>query len=178
MTVEVVSSKRNISSAEAEIVLRSAHYRALKTAPAFQDAADGAQDGIVLALTHLDRIYPGKLPEFTGSCARNATIDLLRKKKRGGATSLDQLKESGFDPSDPRVSTDPQQAAEQSEDTRRVREAIESLPFIYREVINARYFQGLSQEETSQAIGIAKGTIKSRQSRGESLLRERLKDFR
>ena len=43
-----------------------------------------------------------------------------------------------------------------------------------REVIGARYFLDLSEAETAEALGLPKGTVKSRLSRALGRLRERL----
>ena len=46
-----------------------------------------------------------------------------------------------------------------------------------REVIGARYFLDLSEAETAEAIGIRRGTVKSRTSRALARLREALADL-
>jgi RNA polymerase sigma-70 factor (ECF subfamily) len=50
--------------------------------------------------------------------------------------------------------------------------AVNGLRDEERLVIGCRFFLGLSEEETAQALGLRKGTIKSRQSRALARLRE------
>lgn len=48
------------------------------------------------------------------------------------------------------------------------------LPLRQRQVIAARYLVGLSQDETANALGIARGTVGALTSQGLAHLRERL----
>ncbi len=60
-------------------------------------------------------------------------------------------------------------------DTRRLIETkIDALPDPYRAVFVLRAVQELSVEETSEALGIAKATVRSRFSRARGLLRKSL----
>jgi RNA polymerase sigma factor (sigma-70 family) len=57
---------------------------------------------------------------------------------------------------------------------RRLLDAVEALRDDDRLVISCRYFLELSEEETAAALGIARGTVKSRLSRALERLRARL----
>ena len=52
--------------------------------------------------------------------------------------------------------------------------AVNALGDEDREVIGARYFLELSEAETAQALGIPRGTVKSRMSRAMDRLRAEL----
>jgi RNA polymerase sigma-70 factor (ECF subfamily) len=52
-----------------------------------------------------------------------------------------------------------------------LRAALARLPTRERDVVTCRYVVGLSEEETATALGIARGTVKSRGSRGLARLR-------
>lgn len=52
-----------------------------------------------------------------------------------------------------------------------VRLALMSLPRDQRAVVVLRYFEGLSESETADALGVAPGTVKSRTSRALAVLR-------
>ena len=52
-----------------------------------------------------------------------------------------------------------------------LRAALASLPGRERDVVTSRYVVGLSEEETAQALGVPRGTVKSRASRGLARLR-------
>ncbi len=55
--------------------------------------------------------------------------------------------------------------------------ALLEIPDVYREAIILCDVEGMSYEETAEALGIGIGTVKSRISRGREELRRRLKDF-
>ena len=57
-----------------------------------------------------------------------------------------------------------------------LREAIERLPEELRQVIVLRYFTGLTQAETAQALEIPQGTVVTRQRRALALLRVELEE--
>jgi RNA polymerase sigma-70 factor (ECF subfamily) len=50
--------------------------------------------------------------------------------------------------------------------------AVDLLPDDQRDVITCRYFLELSEEETAAALGIRRGTVKSRTARALERLRE------
>lgn len=58
-----------------------------------------------------------------------------------------------------------------------LRAALSELSEPYREAVVLCDVQGLSYEETADALGVGIGTVKSRISRGREELRRRLKDF-
>ena len=57
-----------------------------------------------------------------------------------------------------------------------LREAVERLPEELRQVIVLRYFTGLTQAETAQALEIPQGTVVTRQRRALALLRVELEE--
>jgi RNA polymerase sigma-70 factor (ECF subfamily) len=52
--------------------------------------------------------------------------------------------------------------------------AVNGLRDEQREVVACRYFLELTEEETAETLGLRKGTVKSRLSRGLAHLREQL----
>jgi RNA polymerase sigma factor (sigma-70 family) len=64
----------------------------------------------------------------------------------------------------------PDQVAENRETSRSLRDALKALPRLPREVIVCRYLLDLSEQDTAQVLGIPRGTVKSRLSRGISAL--------
>ncbi len=55
-----------------------------------------------------------------------------------------------------------------------VRAALDALPLRYRDVVACRYLLDLSEAETAQVLGIARGTVKSRLSRALDRLERQL----
>ena len=68
----------------------------------------------------------------------------------------------------------PEAAVLSGEERERLLAAVERLPGEQRDAIACRYFLELSEEETAAALGIRRGTVKSRLSRGLERLRAEL----
>lgn len=103
----------------------------------------------------------------------NSCLDELRKRKNKQSTSLDNLLESGWSPSD--ESDTPEHHAVASEKKRALHQAISELPEDMRSAIVLRDIEGFSYEEIADSLGINVGTIKSRISRGREKLREKIR---
>ena len=63
-----------------------------------------------------------------------------------------------------------------NEEHRQVVEALRTLPRRQREVLVLRYWSELSEAEIADALGIARGTVKSSASRGLAALEKHLGD--
>ena len=93
---------------------------------------------------------------------------MRRRRKSEGSVSLDD--EALFlDAADP--APQPQQALEQRETQRLLQEGLMSLPAEYRSILLLREVEGLSYSEISETLELELGTVKSRISRGRTLLR-------
>jgi len=86
--------------------------------------------------------------------ARNASIDYLRKNKKMTPVE-NQILSSNVDMS-------PASATEQRIDHIGLRQFVEKLDPEYREVIEYLYFQGYTQQEMSDELDMALGTVKTR----------------
>lgn len=62
----------------------------------------------------------------------------------------------------PSLTATPDRSAEASEDVRRVRQAVASLPEEHRLVVELRFFAGATLEEIAAAVDCPLGTVKSR----------------
>ena len=64
----------------------------------------------------------------------------------------------------------------QRADHQALRQALMALPARRREAIVLRYWLGLSEAETAQAMGVSPGTVKSQVSRGLTALGKALEE--
>lgn len=74
------------------------------------------------------------------------------------------------------VSEDPERDAARAEVRRLLERAVDALPEAFRLVFVLREVEGLSVEETGQALGVKPETVKTRLFRARRLLREALDD--
>jgi RNA polymerase sigma-70 factor (ECF subfamily) len=71
---------------------------------------------------------------------------------------------------------DPNDLLEATEKAYRVRDAVDRLPEIYREVITLVHLQGLTYREASSVLDIPIGTVKSRANSAFNILRNVLEE--
>ena len=134
------------------------------------DAQEAAQDAFVKAHRALGRFRSGEpfrpwLLTIVANEARN------RRRARGRRAAL--ALRAGTEPGAP--GEDPEEAALGTERRERLLTAVEQLRDDDRDVLACRYFLDLSEEETAAALGIARGTVKSRTHRALSRLQEELR---
>lgn len=133
------------------------------------DAEEAAQDGFVKAHRALRRFRRGEpfrpwLLAIVANEARN------RRRARGRRAAL--ILRAAAEPAAP--DGDPEEAALAIERRQRLLAAVERLRDDDRDVLACRYFLELSEEETAAALGIARGTVKSRTHRALSRLQGEL----
>jgi RNA polymerase sigma factor (sigma-70 family) len=172
--VELIErAKQGDVDAYGELVRRYQHD-ARRTAAAVAGvnvADDAAQEAFVRAFDYLHRFRPEApfrpwLLAIVANVARNQSRTTSRWTRAARASG-----ERGA----------PVIAAPSAEDealTRRregtVRAALDTLPLRYRDVVACRYLLDLSEAETAQVLGIARGTVKSRLSRALDRLERQL----
>ena len=105
----------------------------------------------------------------------NTCLDELRRKKNRQNTSLDNLVDMGWSPTDDGAG--PEKQALMHEMREKMHGAIRELPDDMRAAVVLRDIQGFSYDEIAQMLEINVGTIKSRISRGREKLREKLKEY-
>ena len=134
------------------------------------DAEEAAQDGFVKAHRALRRFRSGEpfrpwLLAIVANEARNSR----RSRGRRAALALRAAAEPGG------AGNDPEEAALAAERRERILTAVERLRDDDRDVLACRYLLELSEDETAAALGIARGTVKSRTHRALSRLEEELR---
>ncbi len=134
-------------------------------------AADVFQNTFVQVFVKIEQYQPGRPARpWIYAIATNQAIDALRRRNRrvdGRADPLLAGEDSG-DPARPlfEVLRDkeagPVEQAEGAELRQLVRDAVDRLPDLLRQVVVLAYFQGLRYQEIADALGIPLGTVKSR----------------
>ena len=143
------------------------------------EAEDAAQEVMISAYRHLNTFRgESKFSTWLVTIAMNEGRKRLRKSKAAKLESLDEEKEGHEGDFTPAALTDwreiPSVALEKKELRAKVREAVEGLPEIYREVVVLRDLEELNQEETASALGIPITLVKVRLHRGRMLMQKRL----
>jgi len=147
-----------------------------------QEAEDAAQEVMVNAFRHLKSFRgDAKFSTWLVTIAMNEGRQRLRKAKGVQLESLDEEKEDREGDFTPAVLTDwreiPSEALEKKETRQKLREAVEQLPPIYREVLVLRDLEELNQEETASALGISITLVKVRLHRARMMLQKLLAPY-
>ena len=153
-----------------QIAFRVAYLVAGATA----EAEDAAQEGFVKAWRALGRFRPEApflpwLLRIVANEARNRRRSAGRRAQLALRAGREQA--SGDAAPFPGSST-PEAAALEADERRRLLAALETLPEDARNVLACRFLLELSEEETAAALGLRRGTVKSRTSRALDRLRE------
>lgn len=144
------------------------------------DAEDVLQNTFLNALTHLPG-FEGRssLSTWLYRIAANEALMLIRRKKP--EVELDQPANEIEPVQHPKEFADwsglPEDELLSQEGKRAVDEAIESLPEAMRIVFVLRDIEGLSIQETAEALGLSEGNVKTRLLRARLKLRERLSAY-
>jgi len=134
------------------------------------DAEEAAQDGFVKAYRALGRFHVGKplrpwLLTIVANEARN-------RRRAAGRRSALALRAAGEERPSGETARSPEAALLAGERRAALLEAMGRLREDDRLVIGCRYLLELSEAETASALGLRRGTVKSRLSRALERLRE------
>lgn len=100
----------------------------------------------------------GKVSTWLLMMTRNASIDYHRRQRRHqGQSAADEVLTVV-----PDASPGPDSLAELSDLRESVKSAMDTLPTDQKQVVEEMYFQGRTQQEIADALGISVGTVKSR----------------
>ena len=146
-----------------------------------EDAEDVVQDAFVKAYTNLKQ-FQGQSKFYTWlvRIAVNEALMKLRRRRPERTVSLDEVVKTEDD-SVPREVADwspnPEQQYTQAELRDILDRTIHGLPATFRTVFVLRDVEGLSTEETAEALSLSIPAVKSRLLRARLQLRERLNKF-
>lgn len=133
------------------------------------EAEDVTQNAFVKAFQSLGRFREGE--PFRPWLLKIVRNEALNRRRGSGRWEQATLRLAAEPPSGD-AAPSPEAAVVMGEQTREVLDAVDALPMRYRSVIEARFLLDLSEAETATILGLAKGTVKSRTSRGLVRLRE------
>ena len=139
------------------------------------EAEDAAQEVAVKIYRNLHLFRSeSQFRTWALSIARNEGLGRLRKAETRREDSLDALTDDQTGDFTPAILTSwrdvPNQALEQKELAALLRQAIDGLPEIYRNVVLLRDIEEMDVRETAAALGIAEGAVKVRLHRARALL--------
>ena len=152
-----------------DVALRTAYLVAPEA-----DAADAVQDAFVKAYAALPRFRDGE--PIKPWLLRIVVNEGRNRRRSAGRRSGLARRAAMIEPRDV-VGASPESEVLAAEARDHLFSALGRLREEDREVIGARYLLDLSEAETAQAIGIRRGTVKSRTSRALARLREALVDL-
>jgi RNA polymerase sigma-70 factor, ECF subfamily len=146
-----------------------------------EDAEDVVQDAFLKAYQHLDRFQEqSKFYTWLVRIAVNEALMKLRKRRSDKTVSMDQDIETEEDTIPREIadwSPNPEQQFKQEELKEILEKTIQGLPPSFRTVFVLRDVEGLSTEETAEALELSVPAVKSRLLRARLQLRERLNKY-
>lgn len=156
----------NLLNAVHRMVYRYCRARLHRLTGAEQAAEDVAQEVCIAVLTALPRYRDEGKPfeAFVYRIAANKVADAQRVGVRAAVPS-DELPEV-ID-----LSAGPEELTVQTDEARRARELLETLPDNLRELVTLRVAVGMSAEETGRALGMTPGAVRVAQHRAMQKLR-------
>ncbi len=138
-------------------------------------AQDAMQEVYILALKNLDQLKDSTLfAAWLNRIAFHVCYDMARKNRHtkeeiGGDEIFQFLPDEGTE-------HNPEANAEKKDALRRVREAVDALPFHEKQVIILRYYENRKLEEIAAACQISRSSVKRYIASAQEHLRELLKD--
>jgi len=129
-------------------------------------AADVFQNTFVAVFTKLSQYEPGRpVRPWLYTVATHQAIDALRRRHRRRDTRAGDGSDGPGRPLLELLASDeigPVERAESEEMRAVVRAAVDALPELLRGVVLLCYFQGLSNQDAADILGVPVGTVKSR----------------
>lgn len=143
------------------------------------DAHDLAQEVFVKVYQVLDRYDPRyRFSTWLFRVAQNAAIDQIRRRRlRVVSLSQEDQEGEGRDWDLPAPERGPYGELRNRERADAIQEAIDSLPWEYRELILLRHMGELPYEDIAQMKRMPLGTVKNKLFRGRQMLKEKLRDY-
>jgi RNA polymerase sigma-70 factor (ECF subfamily) len=145
-----------------------------------EDAHDLAQEVFLKVYQALDRFDPQyRFSTWLFRVAQNAAIDQIRRQRLKLVSMTRESPDGGEERDWDFPSADPTPYGDLRNRERggAIQQAIDALPWEYRELILMRHFGELSYEEIATMKELPLGTVKNKLFRGRQMLKEKLGDF-
>ena len=146
-----------------------------------EDAEDAFQDAVLRAFVHL-KGFEGRsnFSSWLTRIATNSALMVLRKR-RGVEISMEQMSDDSgkyraWEPADLAETPEARYARQESEEL--LRNAIQRLPGIFRDVVELQHVRECSNNQIAEELGISSSAAKSRLMRARRTLRRRLSGTR
>ncbi len=134
-----------------------------------QDAQDVTQEAFLRAFRFFDGYQGGSLRAWVLTIVRNTCYTWLRHNRP--ADPGEEFNEEIHTPEFPSTA-DPEYQLLARADQETLRQALEELPEVFREVIILRELEGMSYKEIAEVASISIGTVMSRLARARTRLRD------
>ncbi len=136
---------------------------------------DAVEESYMRVLTYIDRVDLKNTPaakNFLAIVCRNIAINMYNDRKR----TLDIPPLFEYDPEGIAVDSrySPERILISRETTNEIVKIIDSLPPIYKDILELRRFYLLSEAETAEICGVSVHTVKSRMQRLKAIIKVRL----
>jgi len=149
------------------------YSRMLKMTNQPGDAEDLTMEAFNKAFSKLDQYTPDfAFSTWLYRIAKNNCIDHLRRNKKDNDTMVNQ-QEAGVGIAAHELANQlpsPEQLMITRQETRLLREVVDTLHPKYKDIIKLHYFKELSCEEIAHQLDLPEGTVKVRLFRGRELL--------
>lgn len=135
-----------------------------------EEAEDAVHDAFIKSWTRLDRfdVSRGEYGTWIFAITRNCCMDRLRVRKRRPTAQVDETVLETL--ASVRTHSDPERTALSRESRTEVRALVSELTEIYRETIVLHYWNEMSVREIAAITGTSPSNVKSRLSRGRTML--------
>lgn len=134
-------------------------------------AEDATHNAFVSLACNIDKVdeseeIPTKL--YLVACARNAAIDLYRKRssQMKSETMLDEV-----------VEKDSYAAYIESDLENGILDILKNLPLKYRDVFMLKYVNHMENREIAEVCGILEGTVRQRIARGKVIIEQKIRQM-
>jgi RNA polymerase sigma-70 factor (ECF subfamily) len=153
-------------------------YRITKN---LEDAEDAFQDAVLRAFAHL-KGFEGRsnFSSWLTRIAINSALMVLRKRRGRAEISIEQTCDSdsprAWEPPD--HSETPEACYARRENEELLRNAVQRLPCIFRDVVELQHSRKYSSRQVAEELGISVSAAKSRLMRARRTMRQRLSGTR